>query len=265
MIWIYMFPIFIFFLMFSLIRALDPLTTGVWLSGAAYCPKELYPMMDVGPVDFVYNATLHNEWSDLHGFVGRVLPGGEIWVVFRGSSSVRNWIHDLEVAKVDYATFPECSCSVHRGFYQSVLGVREDALMVVTKLVADYPKDRVYVGGHSYGAACAQLMAMELARVGIPADVYTYGSPRVGDSLYSSFMTLVLHHVRVTHDRDIVPHVPPKEMGFFHSTQEWFEMEGALTACSDIDGEDPECSAQYPLRNTTVDDHLVYLCHPMAC
>ena len=252
------------FLMFSIVRALDPLTTSVWLSGAAYCPKELYPMMDVGPVDFVYNATLHNGWSDLQGFVGRVLPG-EIWVVFRGSSSVRNWIHDLEVTKVDYETFPECGCSVHRGFYHSVLGVREAAMSAVARLVADYPDNRIFVTGHSYGAACGQLFAMELARVGIPTDVYTYGSPRVGDSIYSSFMTLVLSHFRVTHARDIVPHVPPTEMGFFHSTQEWFEMEGALTACSDIEGEDPKCSAQNALRNTTVDDHLVYLGHPMAC
>lgn len=253
------------FVMFSLVGALDTLTTGVWLSGAAYCQKELYPTMAVGPVDFVYNATIHNRWSDLQGFVGRVLPGGEIWVVFRGSSSVRNWIRDLEVAKVDYDSFPECGCSVHRGFYHSVLGIRDEAIDAVAKLVADYPKDRVYVGGHSYGAACGQLFAMELARAGIPADVYTYGSPRVGDSLYSSFMTLVLAHVRLTHDRDIVPHVPPTEMGFFHGTREWFESEGALTACSDIDGEDPRCSAQYALRNTTVDDHLVYLGHPMTC
>jgi triacylglycerol lipase len=261
-----MFPIFIIFLWLSLVSGLDTLMTGVWLSGAAYCPKELYPMMDIGPVDFVYNATLHNGWSDLQGFVGRVLPGGEIWVVFRGSSSVRNWIHDLEVAKVGYATFPECGCSVHRGFYESVLGVREDALTAVAKLIADYPGDRVFVTGHSYGAACAQFMAMELAKGGIPADVYTYGSPRVGDSLYSSFMTLVLNHVRVTHSRDIVPHVPPKEMGFFHGTQEWFESEdGVLVACSDIDGEDPACSGQYALRNTTVDDHLVYLGHPVTC
>ena len=145
-----MFPIFLLFLWFSLVRSLDPLMTGVWLSGAAYCPKELYPMMDLGPVDFVYNATLHNGWSDLQRFVGRVLPGGDIWVVFRGSSSVRNWIHDLEVAKVAYATFPECSCSVHRGFYQSVLGIREAAMAAVAKLVADYPGSRVFVTGHSY-------------------------------------------------------------------------------------------------------------------
>jgi hypothetical protein len=106
---------------------------------------------------------------------------------------------------------------------------------------------------------------MELARKGLYADVYTYGSPRVGDSLYSTFMTFVLHHVRVTHARDIVPHVPPTEIGYFHSTQEWFEMDDILTACSDIDGEDPTCSAQFSLVNTTVDDHLVYLGHPMSC
>jgi len=253
------------FLMFSLVRALDPLMTGVWLSGAAYCPKELYSTMRLDSIDFVYNATLHNGWSDLQGFIGRVLPD-EIWVIFRGSSSVRNWIHDLEFAKVAYDTFPECGCSVHRGFYQSVRGVREAALDAVSRLVADYPSSRVYVGGHSYGASCAQLLAMELAREGIPADVYTYGSPRVGDDLYSAFMPLVLNHVRITHARDIVPHVPPKEMGFFHSTQEWFESEdGVLTACSDIDGEDPSCSAQYALRETTVDDHMVYLGHLMAC
>lgn len=253
-----------FLLLLLGVRALDPLTTGVWLSGAAYCPKELYPTMSVGPVDFVYNATLHNVWSDLQGFVGRVLPG-QIWVIFRGSSSVRNWIRDLEFAKVAYDTFPECGCSVHRGFYHSVQGIREEAMDAVSRLLVDFPDDRVFVTGHSYGAACGQLFAMELARRGIHADLYTYGSPRVGDGLYSTFMPLVLRHVRVTHERDIVPHVPPTEMGFFHGTQEWFEMGGELIECSDMDGEDPACSAQFSLRNTTVDDHLVYLGHPMEC
>lgn len=68
------------------------------------------------------------------------------------------------------------------------------------------------------GAALAHLCAMDLRVIHDPEDlrVVTFGSPRVGNAVFSSFFE---EHVaeawRYTHGRDIVPSVPPTLMGEF--------------------------------------------------
>ncbi len=50
---------------------------------------------------------------------------------------------------------------------------------------------------------------------------YTYGSPRVGDPSFVSWMELnfgMKPRFRVTHGRDPVPHLPPYETNFRHIT-----------------------------------------------
>jgi predicted lipase len=51
--------------------------------------------------------------------------------------------------------------------------------------------------------------------------VYTFGSPRVGNAVFARwFEDVVTVHWRFTHNRDIVPSVPPGYMGFHHVSRE---------------------------------------------
>jgi hypothetical protein len=139
------------------------------LSGAAYCGKENYNAMKIyEPAnDFQMDSILYDITTDLQGFVGYITNRKAIYVVFRGSSSTLNWIEDLEITKVPYATFSSCNCEIHKGFYNSALAVKDAVVYSVTKLKKMLKYDTIIVTGHSYGAAVAQIIGMELVNLGL--------------------------------------------------------------------------------------------------
>jgi hypothetical protein len=245
------------------------LNIGVWLSGAAYCSKEVYKTMKLdGPaVDFEYKYTIYDEKTDLQGYIGILDKTKTIYVVLRGSSSIMNWLNDFEIKLVNYNSYLECNCFVHNGFYYSALGVTNTTVQQIKFLKLMQPNYSVVVTGHSYGAACGQLLAMELERNGIKTKIYNYGQPRVGDSKYAAFAkTIIREYWRGTHNKDIVPHVPPSVFGYLHSCSEFFEDEnGKLSECSEINCEDSKCVGQYSLSQTNSSDHSYYLGHYFSC
>lgn len=264
--------LFLFLAFLSSVLSYDStqLNTGVWLSGAAYCGKDNYKTMILGgPASgFIYKDTLYDVKTDLQGYIGILPTTKTIYVVIRGSSSVMNWLDDFEIKLVPYNTFPECNCTVHYGFYNSALGVASKTIDTVKMLQKQYTGYSVVVTGHSYGASCGQLLAMELSKNGVHAKLYDYGQPRVGDAKYAAFVnTKITEYYRTTHNKDIVPHVPPTEvLGYLHSCREIFEdSTGKLTVCSATNCEDPMCADQYKLSQTNGDDHSYYLGHHLTC
>lgn len=242
---------------------------SVWLSAAASCGKDYYKShVFKGPTEgFIVTSVIDN-FRDTEGYIGYLPSDKSIYVVFRGSISIRNWLTDLDAFKTPYLTFPECECEVHQGFYNSVQSVIKMIIFEVKKLQLLLPSDYVVkVTGHSLGGALAQLTGMEIIHAGIPTSVYNFGQPRVGDKSYASFATKTLQIFRVTHNKDIVPHVPVIDvMGFYHSCTEVFEdVSGSLRVCSDSSCEDPTCADQYKLVQTDTADHVVYLGLPMNC
>ena len=241
-----------------------------YLSGAAYCGKDTYKTMKLaGPASgFVYQDTLYDVKTDLQGYVGYLSSKKTIYVALRGSSSALNWLDDAEVKLVDYTSWPTCGCKVHYGFYRSALGVTNKTVDSVSLLKKRFPTYSVIMTGHSYGASTVQLLAMELEKKGINVEIYNYGQPRVGDQKYAGFVnTIINDYWRFTHNKDMVPHVPPTTgFGYLHSCREVFEDEsGILHLCSDANCEDPKCANQYTLTQTNTDDHSYYLGRRIDC
>ncbi len=118
--------------------------------------------------------------------------------------------------------------------------------------------------GHSLGAALATHAAAQLIKAGHKVILFeNYGSPRVGDKAFSNWFQQIYPNAlkpRVTHARDPVPHLPPKEWGFEHIQTEIF-YEGSLKKgykiCNDQNGEDKTCADKY-LADVNVLDHLTY-------
>jgi hypothetical protein len=239
---------------------------GVWLSSAAYCGKESYNNMILdGPAyGFVVKDILYDPKSDVEGYIGILDYTKTIHIVFRGSSSIRNWIDDFEFRKIKYETFPECNCKIHKGFYSAVLNLKDQAIHSVRNLINSYNYS-VICNGHSLGASLTQIMCMELEAVGIKTSVYNYGQPRVGDENYAQFSnSIIKDYYRFTHYKDIVPHVPPNEIGYYHSCDEIYEnYDGLLHKCSLC--EDSQCADQFKLIDTNIQDHYVYLGHKIDC
>lgn len=263
---------FIFALSMSFIYSydLEQANTCIYLSGAAYCEKENYKTMQLvgSATGFVYQDTLYDLKTDIQGYIGYITAKKTIYVVLRGTSSVQNWLDDAEVKLVDYQTWPTCNCKVHNGFYKSVQEITNKTINVVSFLKKKFPTYSVISTGHSYGAATSQLLGMELEKKGIHVEIYNYGQPRVGDSKYAGFVnTIISNYWRFTHNKDIVPHVPPISVfGYLHSCREVFEDEtGVLKICSESNCEDPKCANQFSLAETNSDDHSFYLGHKVDC
>jgi len=241
---------------------------GVWLSGAAYCNKDKYLSMKLnGPAEgFIVTEVLYDKRTDLQGFIGILPSTSTIYITFRGTSSILNWLDDIEVRQTAYITFPECGCKVHSGFYKSTLSLSDKVLEYIIKLKSKYPTYQIITTGHSLAASISQLISMELSKHNIESSIYNYGQPRVGNQKYAEFVNKkITNYWRFTHNKDMVPHVPPmKEMDYYHSCIEVFQNEKNQTQiCGEC--EDPRCSNQYTLYETNTKDHLVYLNHVLSC
>lgn len=263
-----------YFLIYSIQTAmtynLQRAEIGVWLSGYAYCDKENYFTMNLtGPVaEFIVTDILYDRQTDLQGFIGILHSDSSIFVTFRGSSSILNWLDDIEVKQVTYVTFPECDCKVHYGFYRSATRIKTQTIHGIIQLKRLFPEYKIIITGHSYGSAVAELMSMELNAIDISSFLYTYGQPRVGNKQYAQFVNKRLPAIyRFTHNKDIVPHIPfVAKMDYYHSCGEIFQDEtGELATCSDIHCEDPECADRYKLYETNTKDHMIYLNHSLDC
>jgi hypothetical protein len=243
------------------------------LSQDAYCGKAAYLSQHYSGVvsGFVATKVISNVVNDVEGFVGYLPSDKSIFVVFRGSESVRNWITNLSADKTNYTTFPACTgCQVHSGFYSATKSVYPDVLKEVQRLRALYPTYAVKTTGHSLGGALAQLTAMELLNSGYSVSMINFGQPRVGEVNYAKFsQTKMPSQYRVVHNHDIVPHNPSSTwpLNFHHTRyEEWQQSNGVVKQC-DASGEDPTCSDSVNALLLNVDDHLVYLgmCMGTSC
>jgi len=102
---------------------------------------------------------------------------------------------------------------------------------------------------------------MDLRKAGYEVNMYNFGQPRVGNKAYAEYAKMLLpEQYRHTNYRDIVPHIPYREIGFHHSTQEiWIDLDGNLHMCSLTDGEDAACSNQFHMWQYSGAYHTSYL------
>ena len=90
---------------------------------------------------------------------------------------------------------------------------------------AAHPNYKLVTTGHSLGAAVATLAAATLRKAGIPIELYTYGSPRVGNKAFAEFVTNQAGgEYRLTHSADPIPRLPPIIFNYRHTSPEyWFD------------------------------------------
>ena len=105
---------------------------------------------------------------------------------------------------------------VHRGFKTEV-----DDLwpMLETALTAN--EQPLWFCGHSLGGAMATICAGRCLLSHIessPQQLFTFGSPRVGDKAYINYVKV--DHYRFVNNNDIVSRVPPAWLGFRHCGRE---------------------------------------------
>lgn len=242
---------------------------SLWLSAAADCGwDKIQTHSFKGPTTgFVVTQVLHNPAKDTQGYVGYLPSDQSIYITFRGSESINNWITNLNAFKTAYASWPECNCQVHKGFYEAEQAILPIVLTAVKSLKTKFPNYKIKLTGHSLGAALTQLTSMDLIKNGYAvSSVLNFGQPRTGDKAYAQFANSKVDTWRVVHDRDTVPHLPLSTgMDFFHVCREKFEDANHNLKTCDASCEDPTCGDQYGPAQWNGDDHLVYLGMSVSC
>lgn len=245
---------------------LNVANTSLYLCSIAYCTDTYLDREYTGAGEgFVPYSSIYDSKYDTHGYIGYRESDHKIYVVYRGTKDVENWIDNMEATLVDY---PHCDgCKVHNGWYKAMGKVIDQVLVDVATLAMKFPGYKISVTGHSLGAAMATLTFVELATVpGYAMEMYNFGCPRVGNTAFSEwFGKQGFDTFRITHHKDMVPHTPMHER-FTHISGEWYH-ESDIDA-SDIHAckngpEDPDCSYQWHM--TSIDDHLLYLGTCTSC
>jgi triacylglycerol lipase len=157
----------------------------------------------VTPVDCSLTDThaLVVEWDDC------------IYIVFRGTKDLRNWITDAEFGK-DHTPDGQ----VHEGFLAAIDSVIGRIIEVLQPTGFNrLAHKQVILTGHSLGGALAVLCAWLLK--GFPIhSVHTFGQPRVGDKAFCAAYDQALRDrtFRVVNCNDIVARVPGWLLGYRH-------------------------------------------------
>lgn len=94
---------------------------SVWLSTYTYCGPENYQtIIFESPVTgFQVTSVINDPVLETAGYIGYLPSDNSIYVVFRGSSNIPNWLSDFDTTKTPYTAWPECNCQVHSGFYRA--------------------------------------------------------------------------------------------------------------------------------------------------
>ncbi|KAH6893086.1 lipase [Thelonectria olida] len=167
-------------------------------------------------------ASFGGEDTGIGGYVSTDATRKEIVISVRGSSNVRNWITNLEFL------FSSCSdlssnCKAHSGFKEAWDEVSTAAKAAIAKAKTANPTYTVVATGHSLGGAVATLAAAYLRKAGYSVDLYTFGSPRVGNDYFANFVTSQTGaEYRLTHLDDPVPRLPPIIFGYRHTSLEYW-------------------------------------------
>ena len=127
----------------------------------------------------------------------------EIGIIFRGTepNKPKDVFADLDIRRKVCTAYPQAL--VHSGFQESIDDIYSDLKTWIDQ--EQDKKQKIYVSGHSLGAALATIAATRFDC----EEVYTFGSPRVGNKKFKiSFNQTTTKHYRFVNNNDIVTTVP---------------------------------------------------------
>uniref|UniRef100_A0A7E4UNV3 Lipase_3 domain-containing protein n=1 Tax=Panagrellus redivivus TaxID=6233 RepID=A0A7E4UNV3_PANRE len=190
-----------------------------------------------------------------------------ILIGFRGSSGAAQIVNEVFEALGPMVP-SDIGGNVSQYFYnaQTLIwssGMKDDFIKSKNK----YPNYSVLVTGHSLGGAVASLTAGTIIKMKYASAenvlLYTLGQPRVGDTAFvKAHDSLVPNSFRITHNKDIVPHIPPEHFSgyYHHKSEEWYQKEDMGTSAIHVecDSDESNSCSDGNFFDLSVPDHLHY-------
>ena len=188
------------------------------------CPSGNCPLVEAAKAHgaFEFRDTL---WTDDTGFLAVDDANRLIVLAFRGTESLSNWKADFNILRRH--TDLCAQCHVHTGFWNAWTEIRERAKARVLEVVETHPNYGFVITGHSLGGAIAVLAAGEFRKISddfaARTELYTFGSPRVGNKHTAAFLTdQSVLSFRITSMSDPVPREPGHILGYQHTSPEFW-------------------------------------------
>lgn len=162
-----------------------------------------------------------------YGFV--LSSATEHIIVFRGTQTNVEWLNNITAIQTDY-TDPisgKYYGKIHEGFIKNYLRITNPLPRDLAKTLD--PQLPCYITGHSLGASVAILAALDIA-LNVPQlapqiRLYTYASPRVGDTTFATLHSQTIpNSYRVLNLADAIPLLPPTKLGksvYVHVGEAW--------------------------------------------
>ncbi|RAL11160.1 lipase family protein [Aspergillus homomorphus CBS 101889] len=187
------------------------------------CTNGLCPLLTAAKAESLSEFEDSDSYGDTAGFLAVDPTNKKLVVSFRGSSSIENWVANLDFIFQDASAICR-GCQVHQGFFKAWSSVAATLTTEIKAAVTKYPGYTLVFTGHSLGGALATIGATVLRNAGYPVQLYTYGAPRVGNTALANYITSKGSgsNFRVTHLNDVVPRLPPRLLGYSHPSPEYW-------------------------------------------
>lgn len=215
-----------------------PCNINTPIGAAINCPKNCDSVNEDRPIML---KTYLGKETEIGAYMAVIHSRKQIVFVGRGASTDKNW----ETA-FDFGLVPNGlvnGAMVHRGFHRAWSEISESVRDTLRDAESRYPGYSIVFTGGSFGGAIATYGAANLRAAGYAIDLYTYGSPRIGNGILSNFITNQPGaRYRVTHGEDPVPRLPPTMLfpAYRHISPEYW-----LTG-------DPADPDHWPLEEITI-------------
>ncbi|KAL8347977.1 hypothetical protein RB598_001351 [Gaeumannomyces tritici] len=164
---------------------------------------------------------------------------------YMGSKSASSYLLELDFTVAEVPDLCQ-NCKISYGLNLVWVQTQRSIVDNINRARQQFPGFRVAAAGHSGGGGLVSIATSYLrGKHGIPVDLYTYGSPRVGNEAWAQFVTdqapRLGANYRVTHYNDPIAAIPPAWIdNMSHISPEFW--------LSRKDAETPD----YPLSEVTV-------------
>ncbi|GET91079.1 triacylglycerol lipase-like protein [Leishmania tarentolae] len=215
-----------------------------------------------------------NDGHGLLAYVGVDERSEQVVVALSGSVTQQEKLMRRPVEPALYNIKSGCGleCQVHSSVQHTYVALRRSVRAAVLRDLKMNPGYNILMTGHSFGAAVAQLAALDVQAhvnrmffVSRPiVSLYTFGMPRVGNRAFAVWAAGILSrgsHFRITSRHDPVPRLlSTSSEDFQHVPHEVYCADADGTNCrvceDSVGSDDPTCIAN--TSETDIRDHFLY-------